>query len=304
MARRAREEQEEAVLRVAGGSDRLEILRAEYRRHCFAPHFHETFAVGLVDRGAVAIGYRGATHLLRPGAVLVIEPGEVHTAHSADGGAWSYRSLYPSAALLAEAAGWGGGEGEVPFFGGGVYADAALAAQVGALHRALDAGGDPLAQDVLAREACAALARRYGRRGAGDEARGEGREPAARPRRDPGAVARMRDFRHAHVVCRVTLADVAAAAGVSEFHCIRLFRRATGVPPYAYLDLLRVARAKGLIERGMAISQVAYAAGFSDQSHLTRRFKRVVGVTPGAYARRTGGGGAGSIVQAGARRVG
>jgi AraC-like DNA-binding protein len=265
----------------------LEILRAEYRRHSFTPHFHETFTLGLVDRGAVAIGYRGATHTLRPGALLVIEPGEVHMAHSADGEAWSYRSLYPPAALLAP-----GGD-TPPFFGGGVYQDAALAADVGALHRALDGGADPLTQDVMAREVCAALARRYGR-GAGRAERG-----TPRPAREPAAVARMREFLHASVASRVTLADVAAVAGMSEFHCIRVFRRATGVPPYAYLDLLRVARARTLLESGMAISRVAYAAGFSDQSHLTRRFKRVVGVTPGVYARR-----AGSIVQAGARRVG
>ena len=55
----ARGSHEEAVLRVAGGSERLEILRAEYRRHAFTPHFHETYTLGLVDRGAVAIGYRG-----------------------------------------------------------------------------------------------------------------------------------------------------------------------------------------------------------------------------------------------------
>jgi AraC-like DNA-binding protein/quercetin dioxygenase-like cupin family protein len=280
----ARGAHEEAVLRVAGGSERLEILRAEYRRHAFTPHFHETYTLGLVDRGAVTIGYRGATHTLRPGAVLVIEPGEVHLAHSADGEAWSYRSLYPGAALLA------GDGGPAPFFGGGVYADAALAAEVGALHRALEAGDDPLAQDVMAREVCAALARRYGR-------------AAARVPRDPAAVARMREYLHARVAARVTLAEVAAAAGMSEFHCIRVFRRATGVPPYAYLDLLRVGRAKALLESGMAISRVAYAAGFSDQSHLTRRFKRVVGVTPGVYARRLGAA-AGSIVQSAARRVG
>ena len=178
-----------------------------------------------------------------------------------------------------------------------MYEDAALAAEVGALHRALEAGDDPLAQDVMAREVCAALARRYGR------VAGRAERGAARAPRDPSAVARMREFLHAHVAARVTLAEVAAAAGMSEFHCIRVFRRATGVPPYAYLDLLRVERAKALLEAGMAISRVAYAAGFSDQSHLTRRFKRVVGVTPGVYARRLGGA-AGSIVQSAARRVG
>ncbi|HEX5830777.1 MAG TPA: helix-turn-helix domain-containing protein, partial [Gemmatimonadaceae bacterium] len=58
-----------------------------------------------------------------------------------------------------------------------------------------------------------------------------------------------------------------------------------GVPPYAYLALVRVRRARALIARGHPLSSVTYVTGFSDQSHLTRQFKRVVGVPPGRYAR-------------------
>jgi AraC-like DNA-binding protein len=72
---------------------------------------------------------------------------------------------------------------------------------------------------------------------------------------------------------------------MSAFHLVRQFRRYYGVPPYRYLELVRVERAKLLLRSGARISHVAFATGFSDQSHLTRHFKRVLGVTPGSYAR-------------------
>jgi AraC-like DNA-binding protein len=72
---------------------------------------------------------------------------------------------------------------------------------------------------------------------------------------------------------------------LSPYHVIRIFRKATGLPPYTYFEQLRIERAIDLLRRGVPISDVAVMTGFSDQSHLTRRFKRVVGVPPGKYAR-------------------
>jgi AraC-like DNA-binding protein len=56
-----------------------------------------------------------------------------------------------------------------------------------------------------------------------------------------------------------------------------------GVPPYAWLAQYRVARARALLDRGHRPAQAAALAGFADQAHLTRWFRRVVGVTPGTY---------------------
>lgn len=83
----------------------------------------------------------------------------------------------------------------------------------------------------------------------------------------------------------VTLAELARITGFSQFHLCRIFRDATGVPPYAYLIRTRLRRARRLIAAGEPLSTVAYATGFSDQSHLTRHFKRAFGMTPGQYAR-------------------
>ena len=79
------------------------------------------------------------------------------------------------------------------------------------------------------------------------------------------------------------LADLAADAGLSRYQLLRAFRAEVGMPPYAWLAQHRVARARVLLEHGRRPAEAATLTGFADQAHLTRWFRRVVGVTPGMY---------------------
>jgi AraC-like DNA-binding protein len=78
---------------------------------------------------------------------------------------------------------------------------------------------------------------------------------------------------------------LAACAGLSRYYFLKVFCSETGMPPHAYLDSVRIGHAKRLLRQGLAQSEVASEAGFSDQSHFANRFKRLVGVTPGCYAK-------------------
>ena len=81
----------------------------------------------------------------------------------------------------------------------------------------------------------------------------------------------------------VRLHELAAAVGLSPCYFLRIFRHATGMPPHAYLNQMRLERARILLRAGEPAAQVAAALGFADQSHLIRRFKSTFGVTPGRY---------------------
>jgi AraC-like DNA-binding protein len=107
---------------------------------------------------------------------------------------------------------------------------------------------------------------------------------------EPGRalLGRVREYLEEHYAKPISLLELSAVSGVSPFHLSRRFRARYGLPPYMYLEMVRVERARTLLRRGEAISRVAFDTGFSDQSHLTRRFKRVVGVPPGQYARTYG----------------
>ncbi len=88
----------------------------------------------------------------------------------------------------------------------------------------------------------------------------------------------------AHLAEPFSLAALADAVGISPSHLRQAFTADVGVSPSAYLAALRVDRAADLLRVGRPIKEVAATVGFCDPSHLTRRFKRLRGVTPAQYA--------------------
>lgn len=99
------------------------------------------------------------------------------------------------------------------------------------------------------------------------------------------ALRAVEEYIHANLDQNVALADLADVAHLSEFHFARLFKQTTGLPPHQFVIHKRVERAKQLITaQRLSLAQVAVEVGFSDQSQLTRHFKRLVGVTPKQFA--------------------
>lgn len=100
------------------------------------------------------------------------------------------------------------------------------------------------------------------------------------------AVRRVAAHIEANFVERMTLQELAAIAGLSVFRLVTVFRREIGMPPHRYLCHVRVRQAQALLSRGVPPAVVANEAGFFDQSHLSRHFKSICGLTPGQYLAR------------------
>lgn len=101
-----------------------------------------------------------------------------------------------------------------------------------------------------------------------------------------GALRRVREYIDSHIGERISLDELACQAGVSRFHFARQFRLSTGESPMEYLRRVRIERSKSILQtRDSTIAEVAARLGFSDQSHFTRIFGRLVGVSPGSFAR-------------------
>ncbi|MGH4027924.1 AraC family transcriptional regulator [Actinomycetota bacterium Odt1-20B] len=253
-----------------GPCQSLDLLTARFDRHRYAPHFHEEFTVGVCVGGSEIIDYRGGRLHLGPGSIVVLAPGEVHTGGPGPGGGYAYRALYPGSSLLTE------GTALLPHFRDPVIDDPELAAAIRLAHRELSADG--AAPDALEAESrlpwlLTALARRHG---------------TARPLREtvPGAARialEVRDRLADELLAPPTLAELAAPLGLSRYQLLRAFRDTVGLPPYAWLAQHRVTRARALLEAGHRPAEAAALVGFADQAHLTRWFRRVVGVTPAAY---------------------
>ena len=261
----------------------LDLLHARVTEP-YAPHVHEEYAVGACTAGREVIRYRGTLHYAGPGSVVVLEPGEAHTGAPADPPDFTYRVMYPAAGLLAEGllaegplAGGRLAQGarRLPRFREPVIADPGLAAELRRLHAALGAGlleTAPLEAESRLSWLLGELVRRH-----------------ASPSRDagvPGAgrVARLVMTQLAdQLVSPPALAEIAAETGLSRYQLVRSFRTEVGMPPYAWLAQHRVSAARVLLERGCRPAEAAALTGFADQAHLTRWFRRVVGVTPGVY---------------------
>jgi AraC family transcriptional regulator len=96
---------------------------------------------------------------------------------------------------------------------------------------------------------------------------------------------RATDFMQAHLGDSLTLAELASATGLSPSHFARRFKVTTGMPPHQFLMQMRVERAKRMLRSGTSIIEIALTCGFTHQEHMTRIFRRAVGVTPAAYRR-------------------
>ncbi len=97
---------------------------------------------------------------------------------------------------------------------------------------------------------------------------------------------RARDYIMASLEHNISIDDIAKVANMSKFHFIRQFRQQFGITPHQYVLSCRVNLARRMLESGKSLNQAAFEAGFADDSHLNRHFKRIYGVTPKRFQRQ------------------
>ena len=262
------------VWRIPRFSD-LELLRGTQLTHSFPRHTHERYAIGVIEQGALGFYYRGENVVAAPGNINLCIPGEVHTGQPATDGGWTYRMFYFDAAVLQNAASaFAGRPRDVPFFKTGVIDDRVLAGQLRTLHRQFEeANSSLLAQETTLMELLAQLIIRHS----------DDPPQMRRSGQEPTAVSQIKQYIENHYAQDISLETLARLAHLSRYHLVRVFREATGIPPHAYLRQVRIKQAKARLAAGQAIADVALATGFTDQSHLTRWFKKLWGFTPGQY---------------------
>lgn len=233
----------------------------------FPRHAHDQFGLGVVISGAQrSWSGRGAVEA-GAGDVITTNPGEMHDGVPASGAPRAWRMIYLNPSVAGPQL---GADAEITQ---PVIRDHKLRhAVLNLIHTAKAATeSDALAVEEALVQTLALLAARYA--AAGERPAGVGGGKLAR------AIARLRD----DPAAAVSLEDLAHLEGLSAFQLLRTFVRELGITPHAYQTQLRIRLARRLLAEGRALADVAYAAGFSDQSHLNRVFLRQVGLTPGRY---------------------
>lgn len=256
------------VFSSSGGIDRVE---ARFTGAAFAPHRHDTYAIGITLAGVQTFDYRGASRHSLPGQIVVLHPDELHDGRAGDGLPFQYRTAYVAPADIQRVL-----DGRaLPFIEGGVSNDASLRGVVMQLLSDVRNPMTDLQREQSITDLATALVQATG---------------AELPNgvQNPAAVFRARDFIHANLDCALTLTDIEQAAQYDRWRLSRDFRALLGASPYRYLIFRRLDRACQMMGKragpadGMA--QVAHACGFADQSHFNRHFKKTYGMTPGIWA--------------------
>ncbi|KVC31768.1 AraC family transcriptional regulator [Burkholderia pseudomultivorans] len=253
----------------------IESLRAHFSGHAYDPHDHDDMLVGYTEQGVQRFQCHRSLHTSVPGRAILIEPGALHDGHAPEAGGFTYAMLYLPQAWVEHAArrlNLPDLSGVEATFGHTLVDDRSLVDAIRQAFLALHGNEGKLARDQT-------LDRLLTRLG------GELRGPATGERVVPPAILRVRDLLHAHMDGNIGLDELAAQTGIDRFRLTRLFQRAFGTSPHAYLVHLRLRAARRLLAAGRTPAQAAADVGFADQSHLGRWFRRAYRITPAAYRR-------------------
>jgi AraC-like DNA-binding protein len=254
----------------------MDLLRATFTAYRFPFHTHETYVVAAIQRGAERFRVQGITYVAPAGSVIVLPPDTAHDGEAATPNGYSYVAFYPNAVDVEDVARELGAPAGTPSFAP-VLNDARLNALIVAAHAEMEGG------DRVARETARIVALRELIRRSSSPQRSARRESAP----SPHALDGVRDLIDACYCEPLSIGRLSREVGCSPSQLMRGFKARFGVSVHVYIIQFRLRQARRLLVEGLAAADVALAVGFSDQSHLARRFRQTYGVTPGSYVRHS-----------------
>jgi AraC-like DNA-binding protein len=244
-----------------------EVFHAHFTEYAYPMHVHEAWTLLIVDDGAVRYDLDRHEHGTPHDTVSLLPPHVPHNGSPATPHGFRKRVLYLDSTVLDD--------GLIgPAVDGPDLRDPLLRRRVGQVHAALTRPGEEL--EAESRLTLVGERLRAHLRPAQDGA-------GAAERRDPVLARRLRELLDERLVAGIGLEPAAALLHAHPAHLVRAFTLAYGIAPHQYLTSRRVDRARRLLLDGLAPGEVAVATGFYDQAHLTRHFRKLVGVTPGRY---------------------
>jgi len=241
--------------------------------HNFHRHVHEGYCIGIITKGSRTINRGGVATIIPQKASFIINPGEVHACKSCEGG-HSYMILSIEAEYMQGVASQiSGRKQSAPHFRNTLIHDAELYSKIITFFSVFAEGNSDLEKDSSLLSLLSLIILRY------SEAPPK---IGCRVLHDR-TIQRVCDFISEHYASPLSLKQLSEEASLSPFYFQRLFLERTGISPHDYLMQFRMKQARQLLVKGCNIAHVALDTGFADQSHLTRCFKQLTGITPGSY---------------------
>ena len=254
-------------IRIGPSAHGIERAAVRLTTLAFEPHRHDAYAIGITTAGVQTFRYRGARRVCLPGQLHVLHPDETHDGAAGTDDGFAYRILYIAPELVRDAL----GDRPLPFVPDPAQAPTPATLPLVALLADID---EPISELTAAETAAAAadalvlMSGRPHRRG---------------PTVDVRAATAVREYLAAHAAEQTPASTLEQIADTDRFTIARHFRWAYGTSPDRYRTLRRLELARTAIEAGDPLARAAADAGFADQSHMTRQFKRTYGLTPARW---------------------
>lgn len=255
----------------------IEVINARFGRKNFEKHYHQTYTISVIGSGGQRFYRSGAEHYAPENSIILVNADDIHTGQAANGIGWTYNAIYPTPeqfALLAKDLGWA--SNFAPYFPNAVVFDPQLAVALRQLFYILEHEQQLLVREQQINFVLTQLMSRHSCH----------KQPLCDGHKiDNEKLHRARAFLMDNAEQNVSLSELAEHVGLSQFHLARQFQKKYGLSPHAYHVQFKVAQAQALLKRGASVIDVSNQLGFFDQSHMHRHFKRVIGLTPGQYAK-------------------
>jgi len=256
-------------IQIGQGSAGIERLEAHFVGPAFSPHRHDTYAIGITLAGVQTFHYRGERRLCLPGQCHILHPDETHDGGAATADGFGYRIVYVDPSLIQQAL----GGRPLPFVVDPVVDRSVFENALPAALWHLEDPIDDAAQVELTTAVADMLTTAAARTGA---AKGGSLRLAA--------LQAVRDLITARPAAPLSLETLESVSGLDRWTLARQFRAAFGTSPSSFRTMRQLDQVRRLIRDGHPLAAAAFAAGFADQSHMSRMFKRTYGLTPATWA--------------------
>jgi AraC-like DNA-binding protein len=243
----------------------------------FPAHFHQTYCIWFNKTGGEQFSQRGITSILQSASFSIVAPGEVHANRTIDYSARNLMTFYLKPILLqAVVQQFCTSNSASVEFKSNFYHDTESLEVLTRLFGILRHSTSLLEKETILIEALALLTCRHA----------VTKTQAPRIGNEPTRVRKIIDLFQDRLSENISINELADRINCTPFHLIRFFKKESGLTPYAYLLRLRLEKSRKLISKGYTLVDTALEAGFADQSHLTRHFKTLFGITPGEFKRQ------------------
>jgi AraC-like DNA-binding protein len=212
-------------------------------------------------------------HIINPGDVVLLNPKDVHTCEQIDNTALDYHSINIQPDVMQKTVLEITGREYLPHFSQEVLYNSDLVSSLRELHLMISQEAADFKKEELFLFLIEQLLAEHDR------------EPELKEPLQDTQFDTVCKYLEDNYDKTITLQELSEIAGLSKYHFLRSFTRQKGISPYSYLEAIRIGNAKVLLEKGVSPMEVAFRTGFSDQSHFTNFFKKLIGLTPKQYMR-------------------